>query len=418
MKPCLKLFACLLLPLVAASAACNYLVDTRPRARDTAEEDGRDLVELMDAEEEIEFEIPPNCGNGAVDGGEECDDGNDVDGDGCDRDCTWTCTVSADCSDLDMCSGEETCNTESRTCVSGTALEDGILCADSPRSICMDGICTESVCGDGYVDAETGEFCDPPGVDGCQAGCVFSCTGDTDCPDDGNICNGEEYCNLDAHNCERRNAPPDNSTCEDGRVCCGGNCVVCCEDIHCDDENDCTDDTCSGGTCTHANVTDREVCWLTEPLSTPGICCEGECYGSAAPVTDCCSDEDCEFCRGTPTDCSEFSSQSACLAQDGCSWNSLCAGRVSPPPDCENIDDFDDCQACGCMWVISAGCDGTTHADCGSFSSRTDCLRCDCMWIDGLCEGAPEDCREFSSEVACGGQAGCHWAVCTSHQCW
>jgi cysteine-rich repeat protein len=29
-----------------------------------------------------------NCGNGLVDGSEDCDDGNDVDGDGCDTDCT------------------------------------------------------------------------------------------------------------------------------------------------------------------------------------------------------------------------------------------------------------------------------------------------------------------------------------------
>ena len=30
----------------------------------------------------------PSCGNGAVEGDEECDDGNDVDSDGCNADCT------------------------------------------------------------------------------------------------------------------------------------------------------------------------------------------------------------------------------------------------------------------------------------------------------------------------------------------
>lgn len=30
----------------------------------------------------------PNCGNGILDAGEECDDGNNVDGDGCAADCT------------------------------------------------------------------------------------------------------------------------------------------------------------------------------------------------------------------------------------------------------------------------------------------------------------------------------------------
>ena len=32
--------------------------------------------------------ILPNCGDGVLDPGEECDDGNNDDGDGCDADCT------------------------------------------------------------------------------------------------------------------------------------------------------------------------------------------------------------------------------------------------------------------------------------------------------------------------------------------
>jgi len=32
----------------------------------------------------------PYCGDGKLDPGEECDDGNNVDGDGCDADCTFT----------------------------------------------------------------------------------------------------------------------------------------------------------------------------------------------------------------------------------------------------------------------------------------------------------------------------------------
>src|SRR5207249_6141959 len=34
--------------------------------------------------------LPATCGNGKVDPGEECDDGNRVDGDGCDSNCTVT----------------------------------------------------------------------------------------------------------------------------------------------------------------------------------------------------------------------------------------------------------------------------------------------------------------------------------------
>ncbi len=39
-------------------------------------------------DENCEIEIPPdNCGDGNVDPGEECDDGNNINGDGCDEDC-------------------------------------------------------------------------------------------------------------------------------------------------------------------------------------------------------------------------------------------------------------------------------------------------------------------------------------------
>src|SRR5512134_3778031 len=42
----------------------------------------------------------PFCGNQVVEGDEECDDGNDVPGDGCEPDCTGSaCTTDANCDD-------------------------------------------------------------------------------------------------------------------------------------------------------------------------------------------------------------------------------------------------------------------------------------------------------------------------------
>jgi uncharacterized delta-60 repeat protein len=82
----------------------------------------------------------PVCGNGFLDDGEQCDDGNTDDRD-C---CTATCSskpAGTPCSDGDVCSGEESCD-GGGTCEPGEPL----------------------VCGDG--DACTRDSCDP--AEGCR----------------------------------------------------------------------------------------------------------------------------------------------------------------------------------------------------------------------------------------------------------
>ncbi|MFW6049811.1 MAG: hypothetical protein ACODAU_01485 [Myxococcota bacterium] len=88
------------------------------------------------------------CGDGYVDtdAGEECDDGNDVNGDGCEDDCTITCTMDADCDDGEGCDGEERC--VDNVCEEGDLLPNGTPCqlgtADGGiiSASCQDGVCT------------------------------------------------------------------------------------------------------------------------------------------------------------------------------------------------------------------------------------------------------------------------------------
>ena len=69
---------------------------------------------------------PVACGNGVVDAGEDCDDGNTIPGDGCETDCTWSCALDADCDDGNSCTGAETC--PDHVCVAGVPPADGDPC--------------------------------------------------------------------------------------------------------------------------------------------------------------------------------------------------------------------------------------------------------------------------------------------------
>jgi hypothetical protein len=131
------------------------------------------------------------CGDGEVSSGEECDDENDVDGDGCDGDCTFSCTANGDCDDALACNGVETCDTEAHVCVAGTPIE----C--TPADACRTSVCDEEAdgCvetlidedGDGFASAELGECgtdCDderadvyPDAPEGCGEARDWDCDG-------------------------------------------------------------------------------------------------------------------------------------------------------------------------------------------------------------------------------------------------
>jgi RHS repeat-associated protein len=88
----------------------------------------------------------PICGNGQKEQGEECDDGNNVSGDGC----TWDCQVEkcfgVECTATDECHGVGVCDPGTGTC-SNPAKDDGTSCTNAP---CMQGAaCQAGVCNPG-----------------------------------------------------------------------------------------------------------------------------------------------------------------------------------------------------------------------------------------------------------------------------
>jgi len=117
------------------------------------------------------------CGNHQIDAGEECDDGNANDGDGCTRFCTLCGNGTV--------TPPETCETP-LTCSGGA--NDGLTCtttADCPGGFCStknvegcDANCTVPACGNGNVSGN--ETCDDGNTDdqdNCPSDCIIdTCT--------------------------------------------------------------------------------------------------------------------------------------------------------------------------------------------------------------------------------------------------
>lgn len=121
--------------------------------------------------------VEPVCGDTITEGDEACDDGNDVDDDGC----TNACTLP-ECGDGIVQQGEacdplatpETCNEDctliDSACGNGV-VDDGEEC-DPGTVVPCNPNCTRPVCGNGRT--EPGETCDDGGTaagDGCSADC-------------------------------------------------------------------------------------------------------------------------------------------------------------------------------------------------------------------------------------------------------
>lgn len=243
----------------------------------------------------------PYCGDGVVDLGESCDDGNET---GCDG-CSISCYL-------------EGCGNGIVEC--GEDCDDGnIINGDGCSSTCVD---EEDLCGNGTVDY--GEACDDGNAvagDGCAPDCTVepgpecgdgTAEGTEEC-DDGNTddCDGcSSICRSEA---------------------CGNGTLECTEE--CDDANNADGDGCAADCTTEVAV----------------VCGDGTMAG-----TEACDDGNTDDCDGCSATCAVEACGNATLeCAEGCDDGNVVAGdgcaadcTVEIPAGCGNgvLDSGEECD--------------------------------------------------------------------------
>jgi len=352
-----------------------------------------------------ECEVEGFCGNSIREPGEECDDGNFTPGDGCTAECeveegcgNGRLDVGEECDDdnlydLDGCNA--LCQDEEPGAVCGNGIHElGEGCDDGnndPGDGCDGGCQREDGCGDGVLQGA--ELCDDGNNisgDGCSADCVVEY-----------IC-GNEYCEEDNY-----------ETCE----ACPQDCCPSCGDgvldegEGCDDGNNESGDGCSRGCNDEDSVAE----------CGNGIWEAGEeCEDGNLEIHDGCSDTcEVEFECGDQV-CERDMGESCERCQPDCCPN--CGNGVLEPLQGEWCDHTElggvTCTDIGYTGGTLACTDWCTHDTSGCDGSGPSCGN-DTAEYGEDCDGSDlrgKDCVSLGwsgGNLGCSGSCGYDTSGCT-----
>jgi cysteine-rich repeat protein len=355
------------------------------------------------------------CGNGTLNAGEQCDDGNTINGDGCSATCRWE-GVGGLCGDGTLSFGEQcddgnTINGDG--CDAGCQVEEG-----------------SGICGDGYRDFH--EQCDDGNTvdnDGCTASCEQEYCGDLvqqtseECDDGGRCWDGSACRTRDA--CPKVDGiaplcvPEPCDTCDNQcrKVECGNGRVEC--DEECDDGNTNDSDGCTS-TCLLAFCGDGiiqpdlgEVCDDgfgnndTKPGACRTNCLRAGCGDAVVDPREFCDVPTCP--DGTLCTSSYDCGIERCLPRDGQGYcSATCAvegcgdGTVQPQygEECDdgNVAGGDGCSSACRMEGTHCG-NGVVDPDFGEECDTADLNNGMCAQT-GLacsCEDGSTDCSPVAA---------------------
>ncbi|MFT4571368.1 MAG: cysteine-rich repeat protein [Candidatus Binatia bacterium] len=377
------------------------------------------------------------CGDGSVDAGETCDDGNNISCDGCDRDCTDSsiCGNGAvcnafgadeECDDGNVVSGDGC----SATCISELCL-NGVLnpgydeeCDDGAESFDCDLDCTLAFCGDGQNNLTRGEVCDTGvGVPTDTPVCDSDCTA--------------PFCQDGHLNLTSPNVPASNLSgleeCDDGgeSVACDTNCTFAscgdgdtnlargeeCDDFDSTDNDFCVSSATQQGTnCQLARCGDGFLC--------TGISCSSGPSGAAEDCDDGLSPEGDAESATCNSDCSVDACADGNLNPQSGEECDAGAGLTTNAHPCTGTcqiaycGDTNVCNAVGCTTGPGAALEECDDGDGNNNDAcKSNCQDATCgdsvLCTEAGCNTAglgPEECDEGGESADC--DSNCTGAVC------
>ncbi|HXC52831.1 MAG TPA: hypothetical protein VN634_18240 [Candidatus Limnocylindrales bacterium] len=362
------------------------------------------------------------CGDGNLDAGESCDDGNNLDGDCCSAFCE-VLPPGAACDDGLFCTTGDVCSADARCIGSGSP-------CDAPDG---DANCSEQCNEDtDRCDApdpdgspcDDGVYCN--GADLCASGGCISHSGSPCAGLDGDT-NCREGCVESTHRCDGYDPP--GAPCSDGRFCtvgescdglgtCTGGTSPCPEadgDADCAESCDELADACDASDAEASPCNDGLFCTATDQCDGRGHC---QSWGDPCANAAGDGDSDCSEACDEGTDACSAPDRDGAPCSDGlaCTVGERCLSGVCAPGGLTSCDDSNPCTDEFCAPDGSCLRDYNAIA-CDDGNACTTGDRCQ----SGSCTGtAFVDCRDddlCSTDVCDPADGICHHSYAPSDAC-